>query len=298
MGDIELDRVGENQILLKGLRLARLSRNEKLQEWLGYELNGYPDHQESLALAIGRRAHGPGGGAFLAQLTALTTLRDAEASRLQAFSNFSVSGEWANVQADKQREAVANSAAAKAGLERAIGCVTAHLYSVVTEIYHELLYSEVQAQLFEVARAEIDARLSSASGSALAKVDSISDRLRDGDTEAISQAMSSCRRLIDAAADAVFPPSDGGHEVDGQPLKVGAGQVKNRIAAHLFDLGLSKGRRDRLRRTVSDLYDRTSSGLHSEVTIHEARYVFLQTYVVLGEVLTAAAGDQAASETS
>jgi hypothetical protein len=91
----------------------------------------------------------------------------------------------------------------------------------------------------------------------------------------------------------VFPPEEGEHVVDGQPIKVGAGQVKNRIASYLFDLGLSKGRRDRLRRTISDLYVRTSSRLHAEVTIHEARYVFLQTYVVLGEVLTAASGDQA-----
>lgn len=296
LGDIELNRLREHQILLKALRLARLTRNDNLQEWLGYELHGYPSAKESLAIAIGRRVYGDGGGTLLGQLSALTSLRDAEASRLQALSGFSVSGEWANVQGDKQRDAIAMSAAQQAGMERAIGAVMAQIYSLVTETYHELLFSEVQAELFETARAEIDGRLSGSSGSALEKVESISDRLRDGDTEAIAQAMSSCRRLIDAAADTVFPPSDDDHVVDGQPLRVGSSNVKNRIAAHLFDLGLSKGRRDRLRRTINDLYDRTSSGVHSEVTIHEARYVFLQTYVVLGEVLTAASGNQTAPE--
>ncbi|MFI6007164.1 hypothetical protein ACIA98_43880 [Streptomyces sp. NPDC051366] len=36
---------------------------------------------------------------------------------------------------------------------------------------------------------------------------------------------------------------------------------------------------------MSDLYARCSAGTHSEVTIDEARFVFLQTYIALGEIL-------------
>lgn len=292
--DIELNRLGEHQMLLKTLRLARLTKNAEFQGWLNMELQGYPKDRQAVAISVGRRFVADDERIVVyAPLTEITSLRDAEISRLEALSTFTVSGEWANVQGDKQRQAIANSAAQRARLDRVISSVIAHIYQRVTEIHHELLFSELQAELFEATRVEIDARLTGPTGGALGKVEGISDRLRDGDTEAIAQAMSSCRRLIDAAAEIVFPPQEGEHVVDGQPLKVGAGQVKNRLASFLFDLGLSKGRRDRLRRTINDLYDRTSTGVHAEVTIHEARYIFLHTYIVLGEVLTAASGDQA-----
>jgi hypothetical protein len=42
-----------------------------------------------------------------------------------------------------------------------------------------------------------------------------------------------------------------------------------------------KNRRDRLRRTLADLYERCSAGTHVEVTLGEARFIFLQTYIPL-----------------
>jgi hypothetical protein len=42
----------------------------------------------------------------------------------------------------------------------------------------------------------------------------------------------------------------------------------------------------RIRQTLAGVYSRTSKGVHSEVDAHEARYVFLTKYVLLGEILT------------
>lgn len=69
---------------------------------------------------------------------------------------------------------------------------------------------------------------------------------------------------------------------------MGQQNVLNRLQAYSHQQGISKGRRDRLRRTLGDLYDRCSAATHSEVSVEEARFVFLQTYVVLGEVLSLA----------
>lgn len=49
--------------------------------------------------------------------------------------------------------------------------------------------------------------------------------------------------------------------------------------------GISKGRRDRLSRTLHDIWERASAGDHSDIDVTEARYLFLQTYIVLGELL-------------
>ncbi len=72
---------------------------------------------------------------------------------------------------------------------------------------------------------------------------------------------------------------------DEATLNVGQQNVLNRLQAFPHAQGLPKNRRDRLRRTLSDLYGRCSAGTHAEVTVEEARFVFLQTYVALGEIL-------------
>jgi hypothetical protein len=66
----------------------------------------------------------------------------------------------------------------------------------------------------------------------------------------------------------------------------GQQQVLNRLQAYTHAQDISKSRRDRLRHTLADLYGRCSAGTHAEVTIHEARFIFLQTYIALGEILT------------
>ncbi|MGV9840148.1 hypothetical protein ACWDUL_38950 [Nocardia niigatensis] len=65
-----------------------------------------------------------------------------------------------------------------------------------------------------------------------------------------------------------------------------AQQQLNRILAYCHQRQVSKSRRDRLRKTMEILYDRCSAGTHADVSVHEARLVFLQTYVALGELLT------------
>jgi hypothetical protein len=88
----------------------------------------------------------------------------------------------------------------------------------------------------------------------------------------------------------MFPAQDELYAIgDEVSLKVGPQQVLNRLQAYTHACGASKSRRDRLRRTLSDLYDRCSAGTHAEVTINEARFIFLQTYIAVGEILTLSA---------
>lgn len=63
------------------------------------------------------------------------------------------------------------------------------------------------------------------------------------------------------------------------------GNVLNRLSAYVHSRGVSGGRADRLRRALFDLYGRVSTGVHANVDGLEARYVFLTTYIVLGELL-------------
>lgn len=106
--------------------------------------------------------------------------------------------------------------------------------------------------LFADTQELIDGSLAAASGTALDKIERVSDRLRDGDPESVSQALTTCCRLIDSCADYVFPARDEPYAIGAEAtLKVGPQQVLNRLQAHTHACGTSKSRRDRLRRTLS-----------------------------------------------
>jgi len=97
--------------------------------------------------------------------------------------------------------------------------------------------------------------------------------------------MNTCRRLIDAFADAVYPPQDEPIDVNGQRLEVKKSHVLNRIDAFVHRQTESKSRKTRLRQAMRGIYERVSTGVHSDVTASEARFLFLETYAILGEIL-------------
>ena len=130
------------------------------------------------------------------------------------------------------------------------------------------------------------------------KIEAIYERLDDGGQEAISHALTSCRRLINAVADAVYPPAKEPIDVDGKSTRVTQQEPLNRIETYISEHTSSSTRRKRLRRALQDLYDRTSAGVHAEVSAEEARHVFLHTYVVLGEIVLLDQGAQKPSAES
>jgi hypothetical protein len=141
--------------------------------------------------------------------------------------------------------------------------------------------------LFVAHEEAINRLLSKAAPSVVQKIPSIYARLDEGDTEAISQAMTSCRRMIDAFADHVSPPAAAPVQVDGVQVSLKKDKVLNRIQQYLVQNMTSESRRDRLNKTLRAIYERVSTGVHSDVSAQEARSLFLATYLTLGEILTA-----------
>jgi hypothetical protein len=84
-------------------------------------------------------------------------------------------------------------------------------------------------------------------------------------------------------------------ELGGNTLTLTKQNVQNRLNVYISERVESKSRRDRLRRTLSDLYGRVSAGVHDDVSSDEARYLFLSTYLYLGEVLGLPPADAASA---
>jgi len=276
--------------MLKANRLARLVGHDDLLTFLGLERNGYPTDGTATDWIgrAGRWSDEDEGKFFPVPLAKVEANLEASQDALKTLSGGgNYSGQWASVAAREHDQRITAQSRVIGTWSGICGQVISTVYDMVVEVYHELLFSELQGALFAETQTNVDGALAAASGSALDKIERVSDRLRDGDLESVSQALTTCRRLIDSCADHLFPGREGEHDLGGgTTLKVGQQHVLNRLQAYCHEQGVSKSRRDRLRHTLSDLYGRCSAGTHAEVTVKEARFVFLQTYIVLGELLT------------
>jgi hypothetical protein len=131
-------------------------------------------------------------------------------------------------------------AASAAAMSKVLASIDAQIYRYAGDVYAELQFSDIQASLFEDSRTAVDATFATMAGAALKNVDSISERLAANDAEAVSQAMTTCRRLIDSVADHVFPASDDSYDLNGQTLNVKQHEVLNRINAFVHTRGVAE----------------------------------------------------------
>jgi hypothetical protein len=81
--------------VLKASRLARLTRDGKAQELLGYEIGGYPHNgsDADLLAQIGRWADKEKGTAYVKPLSHLSSLAAAERAKLAMMQKSNFSGD-------------------------------------------------------------------------------------------------------------------------------------------------------------------------------------------------------------
>jgi hypothetical protein len=303
LDDIELGRLKPETLVMKAMRLARLMGADEIEEWLGFELKGYPrELSASAAVQAEKSGRGPdeNGNYYFwpfAGLIGSVRTMELELSSLQVPSvtySPSSSNEYEHV-GMKLEAAIAPVNTAlhrRANLsnqitetQNVVSKITARLHDFASTSYYELAFRHLAEGIFEHHRREVDALLAATAGEALKKIPAIADRLGAGDPEAVSQALTTCRRVLAAFADAIQPPS--------KPLQVGketwdAGPDKymNRLRYYVLANGKSKGRRERLIETLNGLNDRFNAGTHADVSVDEARALFVNLYVSLGEVLS------------
>jgi len=306
--DIELDRLPTPALVLKTVRLARLVEDAQTVQWLEFEMMGYTasdDISLQYMSLTGRWIDQKSKTAYwgpLAQqeadLTAarlrLQTLRtpDVTMSVSSANPHEYVGLTTSSLRGDPVTAAISSvlNESRVLGLQIShtsaiISRVRALLHHFVIRIYHAKAFGALAESLFERHKSSIDTLLAKQCPDALQKVPTIYARLAENDPEAISQALTTCRRIIDAFADAVFPPESTPIIIDGSTLDVGPQNHLNRLKAYISQRISSKSRRTKLNQSLRNLYGRCSSGVHSDVSPTEAQALFLETYLTLGEIL-------------
>jgi hypothetical protein len=107
-----------------------------------------------------------------------------------------------------------------------------------------------------------------------------------------AQALASCRRVLTAVADVVYPAQDEPYiDGSGKARDVGVGQYRNRIVAAVESSGATTHNRA-LAASLEDLANRleridqlTQKGVHEQPTVEDVDFGVVQTYLIAGEVL-------------
>lgn len=288
LDDIELSRCSTESLILKVSRLARWVGSEEIRYWLKLEMRGYNSSNEiSLKYMgkTGRWTDREGQKGYWGPLAKHEAAIVAEQAKLHAMRIPDTAGDMAYVAIKKVTDEMTSSTNYISKLSGIKSSVLSHLHEFVSEIYYEKEFDNLSESIFEAYKKDVDTLIGSSCGEVLEQIPSVMSRLSEGDQEAISQALATCRRVIESFADAIFPPSDETIEIGDNTLSLGKNRHQNRISAYIHNRTDSSSRKKKFRQNVSNLYDRVSTGVHNDVTAEEARALFLNTYLVIGEIL-------------
>jgi hypothetical protein len=297
LDDIELDRLPSDKLILKANRLARLAGSQEIRQWLSFELRGYnstdPISLKYMGLTGRWTDHATQKG-YWGPLGQHEATIEAKKAQIEATKLTSVGGDGAFAVA---RMTANNHAALSQSIQNLSAVrskVLGLLHTFVAAVFYERQFADVAETTFEGYKRNVDGVIADKAGDVLTKMPSVVARLREGNQEAVSQALTTCRRIIEGFADAIFPPSDGTFEINGNLLKLDASKHQNRINVYVAQRTESVSRRNRIRQNLGNLFDRVSTGVHQDVTAEEAYALFLNVYLFLGEVVNL--GDPKAAE--
>lgn len=297
LDDIELERLDGAKLLLKVSRLARLAGSDEIRKWIEFEMQGY-HYSDDLSLRYmtltGRWTDYKEKKGWWGPLAQIQASIESCKTRIDATKLGPMSGDnmvFVVDRINRSHTSLTNMIVQLSGVQsRVMGL----MHKFVSGVYYERQFAELVDKTFEQYKKQVDYLIAEKAGDVLVKIPSVISRLRERDVEAISQALTTCRRIIECFADAIYPPSDQFYEIGGNKLSLGAGKHQNRINVYVAIRTDSVSRRNRLRQNISNLYDRVSTGVHKEVTAEEAYSLFLNVYLFLGEVLNL--GSTAAGE--
>lgn len=288
LDDIELNRISIESLLLKASRLARWTGSEEIKHWIELELKGHSFKDEISVKYFditGRWENKKEGTAYVAPLAQIVTMIDTENAKLQSTTTPDTSGEWAFRVMQMYQNNLLEITTRISQLSGIKSKVLAQLHSFITDVYYEKEFDNLSESIFEKYKNEVDTLIASNCGDVLEQIPSVMDRLAEEDNESISQALATVRRIIDSFADSIYPPSDQTINMNGNDVKLDASKHQNRINAYVYERIDSKSRKSKIRQNLSNLYDRVSTGVHNDVSAEEAKSLFLNTYLLLGEVL-------------
>jgi hypothetical protein len=172
-----------------------------------------------------------------------------------------------------------------------------YIYNYALRRHYELKFSGVAEDVFSHIRNAVDSRIGDLVPTALQQFAAVHDNLHSENAEDWANAVHSCRRILQAVADAVFPPSSEPrvkNTTNGPvPIKLGKENYVNRLMCYAEDRSQSKRFSDLVGSNLGFLGDRLDAvfraaqkGSHGVVMRDEAHRFVVYTYLIVGDILS------------
>ncbi|MDB5730181.1 MAG: hypothetical protein JWQ03_76 [Variovorax sp.] len=316
--NLELNEVPLANIALKTSRLARLLNDFSHQKMMEYEASGYPSgpggvpaEAYKLAVLAGREFEVEDDKSkevkkyiYMTSIealeqqvqgfeTALTAARDPDVSISSANPHQHVFNPAGNRQ---ERLAIRKNAAQ--ARER-LSSRRSFIYSYSLQRHYELKFSGIADDIFSRIREAVDASIGSKVPNAAQMLSAVYENLQSENSEDWSNAVHSCRRILQALADALYPSrAEKVVEVNGKSrtIKLGPDNYVNRLIAFLEEHSDSErfqaivgSHLGFIGERLDSVFQAAQKGSHSTIVtrVEADRYV-VYTYLVVGDILALA----------
>jgi hypothetical protein len=171
--------------------------------------------------------------------------------------------------------------------------IRARTFAYLCRVETDLSVAVITERIFERHRARVDLLLRDVASEVLERFAAAYRRAAEGDAEARSQALTSCRRILHAVADVVCPPqAEPVLDVDGKKHDLTADKYVNRILHFLSDASIGDTVTSSMHATLDEVGKRLdrlnelgSKGVHNSASVQELEWCVIQTYLIAGEVL-------------
>lgn len=306
--NLEMQTEKVSTILLKVLRLARLTNDIESMEWLNNEIGGYKNikprmlsHKDyEIAKKYGRSYIDEDGKEYVFSDTIIELENKIEAIK-DSVNNVttqgvSLAGEWAHVgMANLTNSVSKHSSDVIQRIERyskKIGILKGEYYKYVLSINMELGFSKSAEDIFGKYRDIVDTKLATIIGDRDEKLSAIYDRLEESNKESWSQAADTCRKLFKSVADSLFEkmyPQNKEKIIkvkSGQNVDISGDKYVNRLTVCIdkIDKLSNKHILDTIA-WISSVNDKICDGLHNDITYQEIQQIIIHTYICLGDIL-------------
>src|SRR5437899_6945509 len=107
----------------------------------------------------------------------------------------------------------------------------AFIHDYVSRKHYELEFSGIADDVFSRTRERVDAMIGATVPAAVQKLTAAYENLQSENPEDWSNAVHSCRRVLEDLADAVFPPTEKVRKQGGKEIQLGKSNYINRLIA-------------------------------------------------------------------
>jgi hypothetical protein len=313
LSDIELNTTSLTNIALKTSRLARLIGHFEHQKIFLYEVSGYPSTPDGVSLEVWGLAKKAGrinqkkDDDEIKETASLTSLEqleyEIEAAKdgLSVAQDADVSLTSANPRQylhapkgnQEERRGLRSSISTKSSL---IAKRRAFIYEYVSSVFYEIKYSSISDDIFSRIRKRVDIKVGTLIPDAVQKFSAVYENLSSENTEDWSNAVHSCRRILQDTADVLYPPRENKEVKSGnrtQTIKLGPDNYINRLMAYVEENTSSKrfeeivgSHMKYLGERLDSIFKAAQKGSHDIISSKDEadRYV-IYTYLVVGDIL-------------